>query len=197
MPPRIPRLVLLDRDGVLNQDRTDYVKSTDELVVLPGAPQAVARLNRAGIKVAVVSNQSAVGRGVISQAGLDAIHASLCAHLAAHGAALDALLFAPDAPDRATDRRKPGPGMLLEAMARFQASPADSVMIGDQPTDAEAARRAGVGFILVRTGKGRTTEAALAPGRALGVFDDLGGAVAALLGGLVDGLVDGPPDGRP
>jgi D-glycero-D-manno-heptose 1,7-bisphosphate phosphatase len=193
MAPRIPRLVLLDRDGVLNQDRADYVKSVDELVVLPGAPQAVARLNRAGIKVAVVSNQSAVGRGIISQAGLDAIHASLSAHLAAQGAALDALLFAPEAPDRATDRRKPGPGMLLEAMARFQAGPADSVMIGDQPTDAEAARRAGIGFILVRTGKGRTTEAALAPGRALAVFDDLRGAVAALLDGLVDGPLDGPP----
>jgi len=180
----IPRLVLLDRDGVLNQDRIDYVKSADELVVLAGAPQAVARLNRAGIKVAVVSNQSAVGRGIISQARLDAIHASLAAQLASHGAALDALLFAPDAPDRATDRRKPGPGMLLEAMARFQASPADSLMIGDQPTDEEAARRAGIGFILVRTGKGRATEAALAPGRALGVFDDLAGAVAALLDGI-------------
>jgi D-glycero-D-manno-heptose 1,7-bisphosphate phosphatase len=193
MAPRIPRLVLLDRDGVLNRDRTDYIKSVDELMMLPGAPQAVARLNRAGIKVAVVSNQSAVGRGIISQAGLDAIHASLSAHLAAQGAALDALLFAPEAPDRATDRRKPGPGMLLEAMAHFQAGPADSVMIGDQPTDAEAARRAGIGFILVRTGKGRTTEAALAPGRALAVFDDLRGAVAALLDGLVDGPLDGPP----
>src|ERR1700722_13784474 len=100
---KLPRLVLLDRDGVLNQDRTDYVKSPDELVVLPGAPQAVARLNRAGIKVAVVSNQSAVGRGIISHARLDATHASLAAQLASHGAALDALLFAPDAPDRATD----------------------------------------------------------------------------------------------
>jgi len=187
MQRTIPRLVLLDRDGVLNQDRTDYVKSPDELVVLPGAPQAVARLNRAGIRVAVVSNQSAVGRGIISQAGLDAIHASLAAQLARHGATLDALLFAPDVPDRATDRRKPGPGMLLEAMARFHASPADSVMIGDQPTDAEAARRAGIGFILLRSGKGRATEAALAPGRALGVFDDLAGAVAALLDGQLAG----------
>jgi D-glycero-D-manno-heptose 1,7-bisphosphate phosphatase len=193
MQRTIPRLVLLDRDGVLNQDRIDYVKSPDELVVLPGAPQAVARLNRAGIRVAVVSNQSAVGRGIISQAGLDAIHASLTVQLAQHGATLDALLFAPDVPDRATERRKPGPGMLLEAMARFQAGPADSVMIGDQPTDEEAARRAGIDFILLRTGKGRATEAALAPGRALGVFDDLAGAVAALLAGQFDG----PHDGRP
>ncbi len=178
-----PRLVLLDRDGVINQDRDDYIKSPDELVMLPGAPEAVARLNRAGVKVAVVSNQSVVGRGIITQAELDAIHDSLAARLAAGGATLDALLFAPDAPEHATERRKPGPGMLREAMTRFAATPADSVLIGDQPTDAEAARRAGVAFILVRTGKGRATEAGLAPGRAIAVFDDLARAVAALLDG--------------
>jgi D-glycero-D-manno-heptose 1,7-bisphosphate phosphatase len=177
----LPKLVLLDRDGVLNADRADYVKSPAELVVLPGAPHAVARLNRAGIKVAVVSNQSVVGRGIITQAQLDAIHAALTARLAAEGASLDALLFAPDHPERATDRRKPGPGMLVEAMARFGAAPADSVMIGDQPTDVEAARRAGVDVILVRTGKGATTATTLAPGAALAVVDDLAAAVAALL----------------
>ena len=177
----VPRLVLLDRDGVLNEDRDDYIKSPDELVVYPGAPEAVARLNRAGIRVAVVSNQSVVGRGIIVQAGLDAIHARLTTRLAAEGAVLDALLFAPDHPERATERRKPGAGMLREAMARFDAAPADTVMIGDQTTDVEAARRAGVDFLLVRTGKGRAVEARLAPGDALAVFDDLAGAVAALL----------------
>ena len=182
LSPR-PRLVLLDRDGVLNHDRDDYIKSPAELVVYPDAPAAVARLNRAGIKVAVVSNQSAVGRGIITPAELDAIHASLTARLAAGGAALDALLFAPDAPDGATDRRKPGPGMLREALAQLQVAPDAAVMIGDQPTDAEAARRAGVAFVLVRTGKGRTTEASLPADRAIAVFDDLAAAVAALLDG--------------
>jgi D-glycero-D-manno-heptose 1,7-bisphosphate phosphatase len=132
--------------------------------------------------VVAVTNQSAVGRGIIPLAGLDAIHAVLTERLAAAGAALDAILFAPDTPDRATDRRKPGPGMLLEAMARFEIRAADALMIGDQPTDAEAAARAGIDFILVRTGKGRATEATLAPGRALAAFDDLAAAVAALLG---------------
>ncbi|MBI3514696.1 MAG: HAD-IIIA family hydrolase [Proteobacteria bacterium] len=131
----------------------------------------------------MVSNQSVVGRGIIDQTQLDAIHASLAARLAAGGAALDALLFAPDAPDRATDRRKPGPGMLREALARFVVEPRDAVMIGDQPTDAEAARRAGVAFVLVRTGKGRATEASLPAGRAIAAFDDLAAAVAALLDG--------------
>jgi D-glycero-D-manno-heptose 1,7-bisphosphate phosphatase len=185
MTPSLPRLVLLDRDGVLNEDRLDYIKSVNELIVLPGAAEAVARLNRAGCKVVAVTNQSAVGRGIISLAGLDAIHAALTARLAASGAALDAILFAPETPDRATDRRKPGPGMLLEAMARFDIPAADTLMIGDQPTDAEAASRALVDFILVRTGKGRATEATLAPGRALAAFDDLAGAVAALLGGTL------------
>ena len=106
----------------------------------------------------------------------------MAAQLAAAGAALDALLFAPEAPADASDRRKPGPGMLREAMAQFDVAAVDTVMIGDQPTDAEAARRARVGFILVRTGKGRLTEATLAPARRLGVFDDLPGAVAGLLG---------------
>lgn len=177
-----PRLVLLDRDGVLNEDSDAYIKSPAELHVFANAPAAVARLNRAGIKVAVVSNQSVIGRGMITLDQLDAIHAALTARLAAGGAAIDALLFAPDHPDRPTDRRKPGPGMLLEAMARFGATPADSVMVGDQPTDVEAARRAGVGFILVRTGKGRATEAKLAPGAALAVVDDLAAAVAMVLG---------------
>ena len=185
----LPRLVILDRDGVLNVERDGYVTAPEELVVLPNAPEAVARLNRAGIKVAVVTNQSAVGRGIITLAGLEAIHASLAARLAAGGAALDALLFAPDAPDRATERRKPGPGMLLEALARFAVAPADAVMIGDQPTDADAAARAGIAFILVRTGKGRATEAKLAPGRARAAFDDLAGAVEAL---LTEQIADAP-----
>jgi D-glycero-D-manno-heptose 1,7-bisphosphate phosphatase len=177
-----PQLVLLDRDGVLNQDRLDYVKSPSELVLLPGAPDAVARLNRAGVKVAVVTNQAVVGRGIITPAQLDAIHAALAARLHTAGAAIDLLLFAPEAPDQATERRKPGPGMLLEALAQFAVTRADALMIGDQLTDAEAARRAGIDFILVRTGKGRATETTLPPDRRRAVFDDLSGAVAALLG---------------
>ena len=177
-----PKLVLLDRDGVLNEDSDAYIKSPAELHVFSTAPAAVARLNSAGIKVAVVSNQSVVGRGMITRAELDAIHAALTERLAAGGAVIDVLLFAPDHPDRPTDRRKPGPGMLLEAMARYGIAPTDSVMVGDQPTDVEAARRAGVPFILVRTGKGRATEAKLAPGAARAVVDDIAAAVDLLLG---------------
>lgn len=181
-PPAGLRLVLLDRDGVLNEDRDDYVKSVAELRVIPGAGAAVARLNRADLRVVVVTNQSAIGRGIVTTAGLDAIHAALADRLAADGGALDAVLVAPDHPDRATDRRKPGPGMLLEAMQRFGIPPGAAIFVGDQPTDAEAARRAGVPFLLVRTGKGARTEALLPAGAALAVHDDLPAAVAALLG---------------
>ena len=178
-----PKLVLLDRDGVLNEDSDAYIKSPAELHVYARAPDAVARLTLAGIKVAVVSNQSVVGRALIPLADLDTIHAALTERLGSRGAVIDALLFAPDHPDRPTERRKPGPGMLLEAMARFGIAAADSVMVGDQPTDAEAARRAGVPFILVRTGKGRATEAMLTPGAARAVVDDVAAAVDLILGG--------------
>lgn len=150
-------LVLLDRDGVLNEDRADYVKTPAELNLLPGAAAALARLNRANAKVAVVSNQSAVGRGLIDESMLARIHEKLTASLAAEGASLDAILVAPDAPDAATERRKPGVGMLREAMEKFGADAAATVMIGDSARDLVAAARIGCRRILVRTGHGAHT----------------------------------------
>ncbi len=152
------RLVLIDRDGVLNQDRPDSVTAGEQLVMIPRAAAAVARLNRAGIPVAVVTNQSVVGRGVVDPATLDEIHARLHAELAKEDARVDAIYVAPDAPDKATQRRKPGPGMLLEAMADFVVDPEDTIMIGDAVRDLEAAVAAGCGRILVRTGKGSAGE---------------------------------------
>ena len=177
-------LVLLDRDGVLNQHRDDYVKSPAELVMLPGAAEAVARLNGAGHRVVVCTNQSAVGRGVIPPAMLERIHDSLREHLARAGAGLDALLVCTDPPWAATDRRKPGPGMLQEAMRQFRIAPHDSVMIGDDLVDLQAAARAGIRRILVQSGKGRRTQAAGIPPDVLpvAVHADLAAAVASLLG---------------
>jgi D-glycero-D-manno-heptose 1,7-bisphosphate phosphatase len=177
-------LILLDRDGVLNQNRDDYVKSPGELVMLPGAAEAVAQLNRAGHRVAVCTNQSAVGRGVISAEMLERIHQALRENLARAGARIDALFACTDPPWAASDRRKPGPGMLLEAMRQFRVSPYDCVMIGDDLVDLQAAARANVRRILVRTGKGRRTQAAGIPPEVLpvAVHEDLPAAVAALLG---------------
>ncbi|MEX2642974.1 MAG: HAD-IIIA family hydrolase [Acetobacterales bacterium] len=177
------RLVLLDRDGVLNVDRPKSVRSPEELEMLPGAAAAVARLNRAGVRVAVVTNQSVVGRGLIDAAMLERIHERLSGALATSGAHLDALLSCPDHPDRPTPRRKPGPGMLQEALAAFGAEAAETPMVGDALRDLQAAAAAGCPRILVRTGKGAETEAAGLPEavRPVACFDDLSAAVDSLL----------------
>lgn len=176
-------LVLLDRDGVLNEDRPDSVRSAADLVMLPRSAAAVAKLNRAGLPVAVVTNQSIVGRGIIDAATLDTIHAHLQTMLGEAGARLDAIITCPDAPDAATERRKPGPGMLIEAMNRFGATPESTVMIGDDLKDLRAATAADCARILVRTGKGRAMEAAGLPATVypLDVHDDLSTAVDAIL----------------
>ncbi len=176
-------LVLLDRDGVLNQDREDYVKSPDEMVMLPGAAAAVARLNAAGHNVAVVTNQACVGKGIISEAMLQRIHDHLRDRIAAEGGHLDMILYCPDPPWAASDRRKPGPGMLREAATRFRTTPQNTVMIGDALRDLQAAASLGCRRILVRSGKGAKTQAAGLPPEVLpvAVHDDLAAAVDALL----------------
>lgn len=152
-------LILLDRDGVLNEDRPDYVTAPDQLILIPGAAEAVARMNALGWTVVVCTNQACVGKGIIDTARLALIHAHLRDGLARAGARLDDILFAPDPPWAASDRRKPGPGMLREAMAKYRTAPAETVFIGDNLTDLQAAKAAGCRRILVRTGKGRLTQA--------------------------------------
>jgi D-glycero-D-manno-heptose 1,7-bisphosphate phosphatase len=178
-------LVMLDRDGVINEDRKDYVKSPGELALIPGSAEAVARLNTAGHKVAVVTNQACVGRGIIDDAMLDRIHHHLRDELARHGAHLDDLRACADAPWAATEFRKPGPGMLLAAMRHFRVKAAEAVMIGDSLRDLQAAERAGCRRILVRTGHGAATQADGIPRDVLpvAVADDLTAAVAMLLQG--------------
>ncbi|USG61069.1 HAD-IIIA family hydrolase [Sneathiella marina] len=157
-------LILLDRDGVINEDRADFVKSPEELVFIPGSLEAIARLNNAGHLVAVVTNQSCIGRGIITEDQLTAIHSKLHDNLRAVKAHLDAIFVAPDAPWAATQMRKPGPGMMLKAMDRFRQASGETVLIGDSPGDMEAAFVAGCHRVLVQTGKGqRTQRAGLAP----------------------------------
>jgi D-glycero-D-manno-heptose 1,7-bisphosphate phosphatase len=163
-------LILLDRDGVLNQDYPDdYVKSPAELVMLPGAGAAVAKLNARGWTVAVCTNQACVGKGIIDEAMLGRIHDLMRDELHKAGGRIDAIFFAPDPPWAATDRRKPGPGMLREAMQRFRKTPGETVFIGDTITDLQAATTAGVRRILVRSGKGAATQAKGLPAEVLPV----------------------------
>ncbi len=177
-------LILLDRDGVLNQDYPDdYVKSPAELILLPGVGEAIARLNARGWPVALCTNQACVGKGIIDEAMLTRIHDDLRARIAPAGARIDAIFFAPDPPWAVTDRRKPGPGMLREAMRQFRATPEETVFIGDAVTDLQAAAAAGCRRILVRTGKGKKTQAAGLPEAVLPVTiaESLPDAVARLL----------------
>ena len=176
-------LVLLDRDGVLNQDRTDYVKNPGELVMIPGAAAALARFNQAGHRVVVVTNQSCVGRGLLAPEMLERIHYHLRHELALAGARLDDLLVATEPPWQPSPRRKPAPGMLREALAKHRMPASDAVMIGDSLVDIEAAAAVGCRRILLRTGKGGATLAAGIPRDLLpvAVYDDLAVAADALL----------------
>jgi D-glycero-D-manno-heptose 1,7-bisphosphate phosphatase len=177
------KLVMLDRDGVLNEDRADYVKHPGELVMIPGAAEACAALNRAGVKIAVVSNQSAVGRGIVSTEMLERIHDKLRQELFAQGGRIDLLLTCTDVPGRESARRKPQPGMLREALAHFRLAASEAAMIGDQLSDLQAGRAAGVTPILVRTGKGAQLLAQGLPQDILpvSVYDSLLAAVERLL----------------
>lgn len=177
-------LILLDRDGVLNRDYPDdYVKSPAELIMLPGVGKAVAQLNARGWPVAICTNQACVGKGIIDEAMLGRIHDKLFDELARDGAKIDALFFAPDPPWAQTDRRKPGPGMLREAMQRFRKNPDETVFIGDSLTDLQAGATAGLRRILVRSGKGAQTQAKGLPPEVLPVTvaEDLPDAVNRLL----------------
>jgi D-glycero-D-manno-heptose 1,7-bisphosphate phosphatase len=183
----MPRLVLLDRDGVLNADRVDSVKHIGELELIDGAAKAIARLNAAHVLVAVVTNQSVVGRGVIGRDQLERIHQELRGRLGAQGAHLDLLLDCTDPPGPPSPRRKPEPGMLIEALRHFGAEPAATPMIGDSLGDLQAALRAGCKRVLVGTGKGRATQAAGLPHDLLpvAVYDDLAAATDVYLAGVI------------
>jgi len=177
------RLVLLDRDGVLNVDRTDFVKRPEELELLPGAAAAVARLNRAGHAVVLCTNQSGVGRGLMTADMLAEVHRCLEERLAAAGARLDAIFACTDPPWAASERRKPAPGMLREAIARFAARAEETPMVGDALRDLQAAARLGCPRHLVLTGQGAATLAAGWPGDVapVAVHADLAAAVETLL----------------
>lgn len=183
------RAALLDRDGTL-LDETGYLTDPARVRLLPGAARAVARLNAAGVQVAVTTNQSALARGMLTEDGLARIHARLAAALARENAHVDLWLHAgwhPDfaAPDeREERRRKPGPGMLQEALSAFGVRPENAVTVGDSDRDLVAGERAGLRAILVRTGKGadELARARARLGREPECYDDLDAAVDALLG---------------
>ncbi len=154
------RWIILDRDGVINADSDAYIKSLDEWRPLPGAIDAMARLHRAGYRLAVITNQSGLARGLFQRSDLDAMHQRLAELLAARGARIDALYFCPHGPDDDCDCRKPAPGMFLRLAAEHGVDLGATWALGDSYRDLQAAETAGARPALVRTGKGERTLAA-------------------------------------
>lgn len=176
------KLVMLDRDGVINEDSPDFIKSIAEWKPIPGSIEAVARLSHAGFRVYVCSNQSGIGRGLMDFDALFAIHDRLQRAVAELGGRVDAIAFAPEHPDNATEMRKPQPGMLKDLARRLQVDLERVPFIGDSLADVQAARAAGAQPILVRSGNGRETERAnRAELEGVPIYDDLAAAATALI----------------
>jgi D-glycero-D-manno-heptose 1,7-bisphosphate phosphatase len=175
------KLVILDRDGVVNEDSPNFIKSPREWHPIPGSLEAIARLSQAGWTVSIATNQSGLGRGLLDVATLNAIHRLLEASVARAGGRIDALHYCPHVPADDCQCRKPRPGLLLEIARRFGTSLAGVPAIGDSERDLEAARRAGARPILVLTGSGRDTLAGYAGREPPEHYADLAAAVDHLL----------------
>lgn len=176
------RAVFLDRDGVINENRADYVKSWDEFAFLPGALDAIARLTEAGLLIFVVTNQAIVNRGMVPRQTVDEINRRMAREIERHGGRVEMIAYCPHRPEERCRCRKPRPGLILDLMGRYRLEPRDCVVIGDALSDIDAGQAAGVATILVRTGRGREQLAlGLAAGRlGITVAADLAAATARL-----------------
>ena len=143
--------VFLDRDGVINRNRDDYVKDVDEMEILPGVPKAINLLNTMNFKVVIISNQSAVSRGLITIEKLLEIHEFLKKELLQNNAKIDGIYFCPHRPDDSCECRKPKPTLILKAAKDLGINLSESYMIGDRESDMIAAEKAGVKFIPIET----------------------------------------------
>jgi len=152
------KLIILDRDGVINHDSDAFIKSPDEWVPIPGSLQAIARLNQAGYRVVVATNQSGIGRKLFDMATLNAIHQKMHAAAQQVGATIDAVFFCPHMADENCDCRKPKPGMLQEISRRYEVNLKGVHTIGDSLRDLQSGFVVGCIPHLVLTGKGRKTQ---------------------------------------
>jgi len=167
------KLVILDRDGTINHDSDQYIKSPEEWRPIKGSLEAIARLAQADYRIVVATNQSGIARGLFDTRTLFAIHGKLLRELAQVGGRIDAFFFCPHAAEAGCPCRKPQPGMLLEVARRFNVTLGDVYMVGDAQRDLEAAAAAGAKPVLVLTGKGTQTRdgGKLPPGTR--IFPDL------------------------
>lgn len=174
------RFVLIDRDGTINEER-HYLSLPEQLALLPGVAAGLKSLQGLGLGLAVVTNQSGIGRGYFDQAALERVHQRLIALLRAEGVTLDGIYSCPHGPDEDCDCRKPRPGMIAQAAREHGFDPAQAFVIGDKGVDMDLGRAVGAVTLLVRTGYGRRWEGKAAADY---VVDDLE-AAAKVIAGLV------------
>jgi len=175
------KLIVLDRDGVINQDSTNFIKSAGEWRALPGSLEAIAKLSRAGWTVAVASNQSGLGRGLLSRSDLKGIHRKMRRQLAKLGGRIDRVYVCPHHPDAGCGCRKPRAGLLRDIEKKYGTRLEGVPVVGDSLRDLQAAERVRARPILVLTGNGEQTRAALEGTEEVEVFADLNAVVEALV----------------
>jgi D-glycero-D-manno-heptose 1,7-bisphosphate phosphatase len=176
------KLIILDRDGVINEDSSEFVKAPEEWIPIPESLAAIARLNQAGYRVVILSNQSGIGRGLFDIECLNAMHDKMHQLLSEEGGHIDAIFFCPHRPTDHCNCRKPKPGLFVELSRRMRVPLTGVPSIGDSERDVVATRAAGAWPIMVRTGKGKQTLLEDSPVlRGIPVYADLSEAVDALL----------------
>ncbi len=168
------KLIVLDRDGVINEDSDDYIKSADEWVPIPGSIEAIADLSQAGYTVIVVTNQSGLARGLFDISKLHAIHNKMHESVSKAGGRIDVVMYCPHAPGDGCNCRKPKPGMLHSVMERLNTDMSGVPVVGDSLRDLQAAMAVGASPVLVLTGKGeKTRDSNMGLEEHIAVYDDL------------------------
>lgn len=173
--------IILDRDGVINQDSDAYIKTPDEWIPIPGSLEAIARLSQAGYQVVVATNQSGLARGLFDQATLDAIHQKMESAIEGHGGRLDGIYYCPHGPDDGCSCRKPKSGLLQQIGQEQGIDPNKTVMVGDSLRDLRAATTFGISSVLVLTGNGAKTLKQIGQEQPLDVYQNLADFVETLL----------------
>lgn len=167
------KLIILDRDGVINLDSDDYIKSPEEWIPIDSSLKAIARLNQAGYKIGVATNQSGIARGYFNEVTLTMMHKKMEMLLAQVGGHINALEYCPDHPNNPGPNRKPNPGMALKLLELFNAEPSETWFVGDSLSDIQSATNAGCKPALVLTGKGERTINKLTLDHNIPIFKDL------------------------
>jgi len=189
------KTIILDRDGVINQDSDDYIKSVDEWQPIPGSLEAIALLHRHGYRIVVITNQSGVARGLFSLATLNQIHRHMLAEARKKGGLIEAVFFCPHGPDDGCNCRKPLTGMFKDVASRLKIEMNGVPAVGDSMRDLQAAHDVGSLPVLVKTGKGKSTarllknkESPVSPDDVIS-YKDLASFADALLAGDLDNII--------